>query len=218
MNEPTVKEKLKQQFEELIDKTHGHADRLFEFFYTEIEAREKRIEDQAGLISLYHKEGYAHLRGHGGLSHVLATLTDGLYPIEGLEFEVIDKVECQKEHRSLCSSNNNCGCPSRKIAIVSLSSTPDTVEPTAKEGEQPWELQIIKNIWRRAYLDSEEDHVKILKEYGEKIASQERSKAIQEALNLPKIKIAENNWDGVKFRPTNEEYIAVKDLEKLNQK
>lgn len=61
--------------------------------------------------------------------------------------------------------------------------TPDTVEPTAKEGEQPWELQIIKNIWRRAYLDSEEDHVKILKEYGEKIASQERSKAIQECID-----------------------------------
>lgn len=53
------------------------------------------------------------------------------------------------------------------------------IEQTAEE--VPWELKIIRQLWKRAYLDSEEDHIKILKEYGEKIASL-RTKQLQERI------------------------------------
>lgn len=63
------------------------------------------------------------------------------------------------------------------IRLIEVWATEDKKAPVL---ETPEELAIIKNIWRRAYLDSEEDHVKILKEYGQQIASNERTKAIQE--------------------------------------
>lgn len=55
---------------------------------------------------------------------------------------------------------------------------PKTVSPSEDKTAEPSERNIIKRIWQRAYLDSEEDHVKILKEYG----NLRWNKAIQEAV------------------------------------
>lgn len=78
----------------------------------------------------------------------------------------------------------DCGLPTdplsafKKVEIPP--SQPSEQKPPEGEEPKPWELQIIKNIWRRAYLDSEEDHVKILKDYGQ----QARNEAIQECIEL----------------------------------
>lgn len=66
---------------------------------------------------------------------------------------------------------------------ITLYKPPNKDVPVDKgQAVVPDEFAIIKQIWRRAYLDSEEDHVKILKEYTKFHIAQERTKAYNEAV------------------------------------
>lgn len=65
---------------------------------------------------------------------------------------------------------------------INTTEQPKSAEEISKQ--VPWELQIVRNIWRRAYLDSEESHVKILKDYGDlrESSAQQRIKELEENL------------------------------------
>lgn len=100
----------------------------------------------------------------------------------------------------MCEPNNclwpNCDCDSPPIEKRGVNYVEELLRRKQDKTAEAisHELAIIRNIWRRAYLDTEEGHVKILKDYGDRISNprtseleakikSQRQQGIQEAID-----------------------------------